>query len=120
MTSIRAALVRHKQLLVITVAAIAIGSYIIPIGKFSTPVLAEGGSEGRYGGHFPGKGNTEGNFPGKGKGVQDSGSSDGNGPDKQKPQSSSSGGNDNGDGGSKGPDKQKPQSSSSGGYHRGH
>jgi hypothetical protein len=66
MSSIKTTLIRHKQLLVISVAAIAIASYMIPIGKFSPVLASVGGSTGKYGGHFPGGGATGGKFPGGG------------------------------------------------------
>jgi hypothetical protein len=63
MSSIKGTLIRHKHLLIISVAAIVIASYMIPIDKFS-PASAQ--AQGKYGGHFPGGGNTGGDFPGGG------------------------------------------------------
>jgi hypothetical protein len=74
--TLKSTLAKHKHLLVIGIAAVAIASYMLPFGSLSAPVQAQ--SSGQYGGHFPGKGHgvggqpgnpgNSGNFPGKGHG----------------------------------------------------
>jgi hypothetical protein len=72
--TLKSTLAKHKHLLVIGIAAVAIASYMLPLGGLSLPVQAQ--SSGQYGGHFPGKGHgvqgqpgqngQPGNFPGNG------------------------------------------------------
>jgi hypothetical protein len=59
----------YKKMIAISVASIAIALYMLPIEQLFSSVQAKnasGGSAGKYGGHFPGKGHTGGVFPGKG------------------------------------------------------
>jgi hypothetical protein len=69
--TLKSTLAKHKHLLVIGIAVVAVASYMLPIGGLSVPVQAQ--SSGQYGGHFPGKGHgvqgqpghngQSGNFP---------------------------------------------------------
>jgi hypothetical protein len=81
--TLKSTLAKHKHLLVIGIAVVAVASYMLPFGSLSVPVQAQ--SSGPYGGHFPGKGKGvggqpgqngqggnfpgSGEFPGKGKGT---------------------------------------------------
>jgi hypothetical protein len=79
MKDIRGKAFRHRQIIVLSVAAMAIFSYILPISNLFSMVQANTASVvGKYGGRFPGKGNAEhfpgkgatsGDFPGRGHGV---------------------------------------------------
>jgi hypothetical protein len=62
MSSVKAVLLRHRNLLVISVAVIALASYMLPIDKLSVPASAQ---SGKYGGQFPGKGNGVSGQPGQ-------------------------------------------------------